>query len=95
MDLKYRDQRMPLLYALVAPQEHAHILCLLHGASILLKATNAVTYTCYYCTWLLHACSSEVVKSSKMAELMRDNTALAQELLANVMDHPAKKAKIA
>lgn len=70
--------------------------CLLIGIFISSIAfTIAVAYTCYRCTWLLHARSSEIVKSSEMADLMRDNTALAQELLATVMDHPAKKARAA
>lgn len=35
----------------------------------------------------------EVLMSSEMASLMRENTALAQELLASVMKYPAKKAR--
>ena len=47
--------------------------------------------------WLLPpaVCSAKIVKSSKMASLMRENTAQVLELLVRVMDHPAKKARVA
>ncbi|KAL3139584.1 hypothetical protein ABBQ38_003903 [Trebouxia sp. C0009 RCD-2024] len=45
--------------------------------------------------WAASMDSSEIVKSPEMANLMRDNTALAQELLARVMTHPTKKARTA
>jgi len=38
-------------------------------------------------------CSSEIVKSPAMAKLMRENTALAQELLSTVVSRPGKKAR--
>ena len=39
-------------------------------------------------------CSADIVKSAEMASLMRKNTSLAQGLLARVVAHTTKKARI-